>query len=285
MVGGAVAGGKGAPPATPYEEVQAAARLPGPLKDRLPRKWERLGKVLVLRFPPELEAYRREVGAAYGRVLGVKAVIDRTEGIAGAWRRPRARLVWGEETETTHTENGIRYKLDPTKVMFSSGNLKERTRMGRLCRPEEVVVDMFAGIGYFALPMALQGGARRVVACEVNPTAFGYLRENIRMNGATAIEPRLGDCREAAPDGSGNRVILGYLRDTYRFLPKALRVLRGGGWVHYHEACPDRAVGRLERHLLDAAEDAGRTVTTMQRRRVKTYAPGVSHWVLDARLT
>ncbi|MFQ6013634.1 MAG: class I SAM-dependent methyltransferase family protein [Thermoplasmata archaeon] len=271
--------------ATPYQEVRAVADIPHPLNDLLPRRWERIGDVLVLRLPSELEAYREQVGQAYARVLGVKAVVEETEGIQGRWRRPRRKLIWGRETETVHMENGIRYRLDPTKVMFSSGNLDERTRMGRVCRPSEEVVDMFAGIGYFALPMALHGGARRVVACEVNPTAFDYLRTNVEMNGAVAVEPRLGDCREVASENSGDRVVLGYLRDTFRFLPMALRVLRGGGWIHYHEACPDRAVDRLERHLHAAAEDAGRTVETARRRRVKAYAPGVSHWVLDARIT
>lgn len=254
------------------------------MKNLLPRRWERIGGVLILRLPAPLEAYREQVGEAYGHVLGVKAVVEETNGIRGSVRRPQTRLLWGDETETVHKENGIRYRLDPTKVMFSTGNVNERLRMGRLVQPGEEVVDLFAGIGYFALPMALHGGARRVVACEINPTAFGYLRENVQLNGASAVEPRLGDCREVAPDDGGDRVVLGYLRDTHRFLPKALRVLRSPGWLHYHEACPDRAVERLEAHLRDATRDAGRDVVTLQRQRVKDYAPGVSHWVVDARI-
>ncbi|MFQ5552812.1 MAG: class I SAM-dependent methyltransferase family protein [Thermoplasmata archaeon] len=273
------------PRPTPYQKVRAVADLPNPLVDLLPRRWERIGDVLVLRLPSELEAHREQVGQAYARVLGVKAVVEETEGIQGRWRTPRRKLFWGAETETIHRENGVRYRLDPTKVMFSSGNLDERAHMGRVCRPGEEVVDMFAGIGYFTLPMALQGGAGRVVACEVNPIAFDYLCANVEMNGAAAVEPRMGDCRDVASESSGDRVVLGYLRDTFRFLPTAFRVLRDRGWIHYHEACPDRAVDRLERHLHAAAEDAGRTVKTVRRRRVKAYAPGVSHWVLDARIT
>jgi tRNA wybutosine-synthesizing protein 2 len=169
--------------------------------------------------------------------------------------------------------------------MFSSGNLAERSRMGKVCRPGEEVVDMFAGVGYFALPMALHGGARRVVACEINPTAFRYLRENVHMNGASAVEARLGDCRRTVPEGMADRVVMGYLRDTFRFLPAAFRALRDRGWIHYHEACPDRAVDRLERHLRTVAEEVGRTVKSSVLRRVKAYAPGVSHWVLDALIT
>jgi tRNA wybutosine-synthesizing protein 2 len=265
--------------------VRAAAQLPEALKDLLPHRWEKIGGVLILHLPPPLEAYREQVGEAYGLVLGVKAVIQETNGIQGSFRSPRTSLLWGKDTETVHAENGIRYRLDPTKVMFSTGNMNERRRMGRLVQPGEEVVDLFAGIGYFALPMALHGGARCVVACEINPLAFGYLQENVQLNGATAVEPRLGDCREVAPDDAGDRVVLGYLRDTHRFLPTALRVLRRPGWLHYHEACPDRAVGRLEAHVREANRDANREVLTLHRRRVKAYAPGVSHWVLDARIS
>ncbi|MCJ2531082.1 MAG: class I SAM-dependent methyltransferase family protein [Candidatus Thermoplasmatota archaeon] len=270
---------------TPYQAVRATARLPESLKEHLPRRWERIGEVLVLRLPPELEAHREAVGEAYGRALRAQAVVEETDGIRGAWRTPQTRPLWGEDTETVHQEYGIRYRLDPTQVMFSSGNLAERRRMGTVCRPDEAVVDMFAGVGYFALPMALHGGARRVVACEINPTAFRYLCENVQMNGAATVEARLGDCRKTVPEDMADRVVMGYLRDTFRFLPAAFRALRDQGWIHYHEACPDPVADRLERRLRTVAEEVGRTVESWDLRRVKAYAPGVSHWVLDAHIT
>jgi tRNA wybutosine-synthesizing protein 3 len=55
-----------------------------------------------------------------------------------------------------HTENGISYSLDATKGMFSSGNLSEKLRMGQLNCRNEVVVDLFAGIGYFVLPFLVK---------------------------------------------------------------------------------------------------------------------------------
>ncbi|MFQ5919901.1 MAG: class I SAM-dependent methyltransferase family protein [Thermoplasmata archaeon] len=277
--------GAAGPNGTPYQEVRLAAALPEPLKGLLPRRWERIGEVVVLRLPQGLAPHRKEVGEAYGRALGAKAVVEETAKIQGAWRTPQTRLIWGGETETVHQENGIRYRLDPTKVMFSSGNLAERIRMGEVCQPGEEVVDMFAGVGYFALPMALYGGARRVVACEINPAAYAYLTENVELNGAAAVEPRLGDCRETTPESAADRVVMGYLRDTFRFLPTAFRTLRDQGWIHYHEACPDREADRLERHLRVVAQEAGYMAQSVHRRRVKAYAPGVSHWVLDAHIT
>ena len=54
------------------------------------------------------------------------------------------------------------YKLDPLKVMFSSGNVDEKQRMAHLDCRGETVVDMFAGIGYFTMPLAVRAGRRRL---------------------------------------------------------------------------------------------------------------------------
>ena len=64
------------------------------------------------------------------------------------------------------------------RVMFSSGNVDERVRMSKLKIEGECVVDMFAGIGYFTLPIAKYTGAT-VQAWEKNPVAYDYLKKNI----------------------------------------------------------------------------------------------------------
>ncbi|MEE9600074.1 MAG: class I SAM-dependent methyltransferase family protein [Thermoplasmata archaeon] len=268
-------------PLTPYQLIYRKAPLPEDLKLLLPRRWEKIGDVLALRFPPALRPYQSEVCQTYAAILGVRAIVD-IQAIEGPWRRPRAELLWGDDTETIHTENGIRYKLDVRNVMFSSGNIDERVRMSKVCLPGEVVVDMFAGIGYFSLPMAIHGGAAIVYACEVNPIAYHYLKENIRINEADCVRPLFGDCREVAPHGVADRVLLGYLRDTYLFLPEALRALRSEGWIHLHEACPDDTASKLAIHLREAVKAQDMKLSKSHLRRVKSYAPCVSHWVLDA---
>lgn len=58
----------------------------------------------------------------------------------------------GESGWVDHCENGIIYSFDATKCMFSWGNLSEKLRMSRLDCRNEVIVDLFTGIGYFVLP-------------------------------------------------------------------------------------------------------------------------------------
>lgn len=65
-------------------------------------------------------------------------------------------LLLGDNGWVTHYENDICYSLDATKCMFSSGNRSEKLRIGQLNCRDEVVVDLFAGIGYFVLPFLVK---------------------------------------------------------------------------------------------------------------------------------
>ena len=67
--------------------------------------------------------------------------------------------------------------------MFSSGNTTERQRAGTLIEGEnEVIVDLFAGIGYFTLPFLVKGRARKVFACDWNADAHQALRISLERN-------------------------------------------------------------------------------------------------------
>lgn len=53
--------------------------------------------------------------------------------------------------------------------MYSRGNLCEKERIAHL--PDlkgKVVVDLYAGIGYWVFPY-LFAGAKQVIACDINP--------------------------------------------------------------------------------------------------------------------
>ncbi len=263
-------------------------QLPEALLDDLPTGWQRLGDVAVVRLDESLADHGGLVGQALGQALGVRSVIE-LAGSHGELREPETRLLWGDpETRTVHREHGLVFHIDPAKVMFSAGNKHERHRLiGQVERGEQVV-DLFAGIGYFTLPLARAGA--RVVACEKNPTSAGFLAENVEANDlADRVEIRQGDCRRVAPEGVADRVVLGYFPGTHAFLGIALRALKDdGGILHYHTTAeePD-ALGAAERELLDHLPEGvgGITADIVAARRVKTYAPNVAHVVLDVEVS
>ena len=252
----------------------------------LPRGFERTGHIVIISLPHELLHRSQDVARALLNIKGVLTVALREGTISGRERRPGLRVIAGEPlTETFHRENGCTFKLDVAQVMFSSGNVYERGRLPKLVGQGEVVVDLFAGIGQFSIPIAKHARPSKVYAAELNPVAYEYLCENIMINRVGHIvKPLLGDCVEVAPRGVADRVIMGLLHVTHQYLPLALEVLKpAGGVIHYHESVPSKL--RFERpvkRVLEAA--AGRKVEILNKRVVKRYAPGVDHVVLDARI-
>ncbi len=249
-----------------------------------PSKWERFGDVIVLRLSEPAREYREAIGTAFAEVLDARTVVEDVSGIHGVLRTPQVDILWGRGMEVDHKEGGVLYRFDVAKIMFSSGNLPERTSVASRIRPGDVVVDLFAGIGYFTLPIAVHARPERVYACELNPVAFHYLEENLRLNRAPNVVPRFGDCRKTAPRGVADVVLMGHF-SAREYLDVAFDCLRGTGLLVYHELVSKEQFPQTPlSHLTDAARDRWYDVESAHSRILKSYAPGIVHAVVEARV-
>ncbi|MGB9927656.1 MAG: class I SAM-dependent methyltransferase [Methanosarcina sp.] len=268
--------------------------LKGYLKDVLsetelacvPAGWQILGDIIIVCIPETLEDKKTKIAEALLSMYPRCRTVVRDFGIEGQFRQPKRELLIGSGTETIHKEHGCFFKQDVTKVMYSKGNLEERKRMSRLGKGG-VVVDMFAGIGYFSIPMAVHSKPKKIISIEINPESFAYLKENIRLNKVEdIILPVLGDCSKLAPQEIADRVLMGYVGTTYHYLEPAMKTLKkSGGILHYHETVPEKLyTTRPQERIKKAAEALGKKVKILETRIIKKYSPGVLHVVIDARI-
>ncbi len=267
----------------PEKTLGSILDIPEHEKKLLPSGWQILGDVIIITLRDELLIRKFDIAKALLTMYpGCRTVLlDR--GIGGQLRLPDREVIAGDITETIHRENGCIFKLDAMRIMYSRGNLAERNRMSRLGKGE-IVVDMFAGIGYFSIPMAVHSRPLKIYAIEINPVSFGYLRENIRLNRVeNIIEPIEGDCALITPQGIADRVIMGYF-DAHPYLEKGISALKAGGILHYHEAVPEAVEQRPAERVIETAEKKGRKAEMITIRRIKKYSPGVWHMVVDARI-
>ena len=244
---------------------------------QVPRSWAVIGTVIVVK----LEGCSRpnEIGSVLLDIHGQADTVVDLLGIDGDHRTPRVSVIAGTGvTETIHREHGIQYALDVSTVMFSPGNKHERERMGAVVTRSERVFDMFAGIGYFTLPMARAGAS--VVAAEINPTAYRFLAENAVLNDVSdRIDAYLADCRTvpASPD----RIVMGHY-DALGYLETALTCIEPDGTIHVHSLQPksDPWTDAIE-HIEQTAVTFDRTVAIEDRRIIKSHSPAFDHIVLD----
>jgi len=240
-----------------------------------------IGDILVLK--DNAETNRADNPQELLKIPGVNRVV-RLGRINGPRREPDVEILVGEGTETVHRENHCFFKLDVSRIMWSKGNTTERKRMAQLVQDGETIVDLFAGIGYFTIPMAVHANPHKIYAVEINPVAHGYLSENVEINQVQeVVEPILGNCRDVAPRNIADRVLMGYIGNTNEYLDVARDVVRDGGVIHYHESVPDKLKFIRPAERVKAAFN-GFGVDILNQRVIKKYSPGVYHVVVDAQV-
>lgn len=243
-------------------------------------KWKKIGDILILdnKFTVQSDTQLKELSDKHN----VKTIM-KVDHIYGTKREPVIKLLYGNDTETINKENGCLFKLDLKKVMWSKGNNNERIRIAKLVEDNETVIDMFAGIGYFSIPIGVYSNAKQIYSIEINPNSFHYLKENIKLNKISNITPLLGDCINITPDYKADRIIMGYVKTTHHYLKVAIDSLNKGGVIHYHETVPEKLMDiRPINRIKELAGD--RQVEFLKLNKVKKYSPGVFHVVCDARI-
>lgn len=197
-----------------------------PERHRTGRGYQKLGDVIAFHGEcPKPDEYKEVILREHPRG------IIHISGHEGVTRKPQISLLWGSAGEVTHRESGIEYRLDVEQVMFSQGNREEKSRIAGLVQSGEIVCDMFAGIGYFTLPLAKSGAI--VHAIEINPVSFEYLKQNILINRLSEqVTAWNGDCRDVIR-GVYDRIHMGHF-DSISFLSVALSHVRTGTILHVH---------------------------------------------------
>jgi tRNA (guanine37-N1)-methyltransferase len=253
---------------------------------------ERLGDIVIIDEDDD-ERAREIADAVMASDVPCETVLNRASPIEGALRVRRWDVLAGTDTETVHREYGHEFLLDVAEVYFSPRLATERHRVVEQVAPDEAVVDMFAGVGPYAVPMASRGAD--VVACDLNERAVAYLRENAARNGVgDRVTAVAGDVRDivggaggATPDyaGTADRLVMNLPHSADDFLDTAVALAGDECVLHYYDIQhEDDPFGPGTRAIRAAAGDEY-AVDVETERFVRSYAPHEYNVCLDVRLT
>ncbi|MEZ0345184.1 MAG: class I SAM-dependent methyltransferase family protein [Infirmifilum sp.] len=270
--------------------------IPDELIKLVPTSFDIVGSkgraVAVIELPDKLEPYKRVIGEKLMEIhKSVKAVYRKASERSGEYRLRELELIAGEEIrEVIHREHGYLLKLDVTQVYFSPREATERQRVAGKVQPGEEVVVMFAGVGPFAIAIAKkQPLVKRVIAIEINPVAFKYMVENIRINKLEGkIIPVLGDVRIEAPKfaHTADRVVMPLPRGAYMFLGEAFTCLKeDGGILHFYFWDKEETLFTRGFEIVrEWAQRYGYEAELIEARVVAPYAPRVYKVVFDVKI-
>lgn len=264
--------------------------LPTHLLASLPRSFDVIGDVAVVELSSELLEYRSLVGSAIMSVnRKIRSVLRKASPVQAEFRLREYEVIAGDrDTVTTHKEYGSSLRVDPSRVYFSPRLSYEHCRVASLASDRENIVDMFAGVGPFAIQIARRLSVVRIFGIDVNPWAIRFLVENELLNKAQEkILPILGDARVVVArhlKGIAHRVIMNLPAQSLEYVDVACQALRAeGGVLHFYSFTRQaQNLEMIRNSLSERVSRNGRTVSNfLYSREVKTTAPHEALVALD----
>jgi len=268
-------------------------KLPKHLLSTLPHVADFVGDIGIVEIPSKLERYKNVIGEAILQTnKNLQTVLAKAGAVSGPYRLREFTAIGGvPKTETVHSEYGCRFHVDVARAYFSPRLSHEHDRIASLVQEGESVVDLFAGVGPFAVMIAKRRQTARVYAVDINPEAIALLKKNIRLNRVYGkVHPILGDARQVVSSrlaDVADRVIMNLPETAIEFVDAGCRALKPeGGILHFYSfTTASHSLENIKNVFVEAVEKNGRKVDQfLYCRSVRETAPHEHQVVLDARI-
>jgi tRNA (guanine37-N1)-methyltransferase len=220
---------------------------PAARRDLLPRSFDVVGEVVLIRLPPELEACRNEVGEALLRFVPGCRLVGLDRGVRGPERlRAVERIAGSGDWHTVHRENGLELDVDLERAYFSPRLAGEHARVAAEVRPADRVYDLCCGVGPFAVTIARDGRARSIAAVDSNPEAIALLRRTLaRYPFGGTVSASVARVEEFVPSAAPvDRIVLNLPREGIKYAFLVAPLVAPGGSLNYYEVVPRDEIAR-----------------------------------------
>jgi tRNA (guanine37-N1)-methyltransferase len=262
--------------------------IPSRYMKLLPHSLDIIGEIAIVDLTDELQPYSQKIGEAIRTVNPRVTTVYAKEGsVSGKYRiRPLSLIIGKPRTKTIHVEYGIRIAIDVAKTYFSPRLGTEHNRVAKLVQPGEVILDLFTGVGPFALLFAKQHKVS-VYAIDINPHAIECLQRSLKLNRLKGqVTPIVGDCRQIIQNQFlhlADRIIMNLPNEAFSYLDVAAASIKPeGGMIHYYGiTSKENPVDELSTRVVDELVRLGYTASVKYSRRVRPSAPHEFQVVLD----
>ncbi len=262
--------------------------LAGTLSDEelalVPASFDIVGDIAILKIPGGLENRKKTMAEAMLKTFkNIHVVAEKKTRVRTKYRTMKLGILAGEQRkETEHREHNCIYRLNIETCYFSPRLGSERLRVAEQCRDGERILVMFAGVGPYAVLIAKRSKPGEIYAIELNPEAFRYLEENLRINKVN-ITPIRGDVRQETPKlGKFDRILMPLPKDAGNFLDVALPSLRKNGVIHLYDFAHDEeeSIKKVKR----SCNNLGYRIETLNAVKCGSYSPSLFRTCVDFRV-
>jgi tRNA (guanine37-N1)-methyltransferase len=251
-------------------------RLDSTELEKLSSSFDIIGTIAIIKIPESLTSKRKLIAdALIKEIRPVKSVFCQVTAIEGDYRLRKLELISGENSPiTVYKEHGCTFKVDVINAYFSPRLSTERLRIAKLTEPNEVIVNMFGGVGTFSIIISRYNKSAKVYSIDSNPMATDMCRQNIEINKLTGnVIPVLGDAEQEihkSLKGVAKRVLMPLPEKARDFVDAAVSSLENGsGMIHYFcHVGADNKKTAIQNGVTDTSESFSKFNHTIRNVRV-----------------
>ncbi|KDN37526.1 hypothetical protein K437DRAFT_270837 [Tilletiaria anomala UBC 951] len=156
--------------------------LPASMPEGTPTAYTLTGHIAHVNLRDDYLPYRFVISQVLlEKNASVRTVVNKLDSIDTEFRFFAMELLAGESSyQVELSESGCLFSFDFRQVYWNSRLHTEHARLISLFSPYDVVSDVMAGVGPFAIPAAKKGCW--VLANDLNPASYGSLKDNCKRN-------------------------------------------------------------------------------------------------------
>jgi tRNA (guanine37-N1)-methyltransferase len=262
--------------------------------EKLSSSFDIIGTIAIIKIPESLTSKRKLIAdALIEEIRPVKSVFCQVSAIEGDYRLRKLELISGENSPiTVYKEHGCTFKVDVINTYFSPRLSTERLRIAKLTEPNEVIVNMFGGVGTFSIIISRYNKSAKVYSIDSNPIAIDMCRQNIEINKLRGnVFPVLGDAEQEIHKGLkgiAKRVLMPLPEKAKDFVDAAVSSLENGsGMIHYFcHVGADNKQNAIQNGIMDTSESFSKFDHTIRNVRVvREVGPRFYQIVSDVMVT
>ncbi|ODV59655.1 tRNA (guanine) methyltransferase ASCRUDRAFT_37084 [Ascoidea rubescens DSM 1968] len=158
------------------------AILPIQNEENPPSSFTTTGHIAHMNLKEEYLPYKNLIGQVIlDKTKAIKTVVTKTNSIETKFRTFPMEIIAGENNfDVEQKESNCIFRFNFEKVYWNSRLHTEHDRLINLFQPNQLICDVMAGVGPFAIPAAKKKCV--VLANDLNPESFKYLKINNKLN-------------------------------------------------------------------------------------------------------
>ncbi|MHA1974921.1 MAG: class I SAM-dependent methyltransferase [Candidatus Hodarchaeales archaeon] len=214
--------------------------FPGIFNEDLHLKYDQIGDIAVVKFDNKIygaEIKKRIAELIISNSPKINTVLNKLDSVAGHKRIfPIEHLSGENKTWTWHQEYGIMIYCDLANAYFNPRLAEEHVRVSRSIQEGDFILDMFTGVGSFALHCAKTKKCK-IVAVDINPDAIQALVKSINRNRIIGeIQPLIADSSKVFRNKRiFDRIIMNFPHKSVEYLQQAIKLVKKGGIITFYQ--------------------------------------------------